>query len=198
MHLTVLLAAALALVVPSLANAAEPGVPTTAPAPTGTPGLPPGVSGPETTATVPPAPAPGPAGAPTTTPTATATTPQPDLPQVQQQFSQGASPGSRPSSRHRRAGGPAAQPGEHEAPGAGVRRGSKAAAPSALTPSLPLALGESLTGVPGFFVESFGVPPFLLPIFQAAGIAYGVPWQVLAAINQIETDYGRDLSVSSA
>ena len=27
---------------------------------------------------------------------------------------------------------------------------------------------------------------------------YGVPWQILAAINEIETDYGTDLSVSSA
>ena len=42
------------------------------------------------------------------------------------------------------------------------------------------------------------MPPFLLPIYQAAGTAYGIPWQVLAAINQVETDYGRDLSVSSA
>ena len=52
--------------------------------------------------------------------------------------------------------------------------------------------------MPGFFIESFQIPPFLLPIFQAAGTAYGVPWQVLAAINEVETDYGRDLSVSSA
>jgi hypothetical protein len=52
--------------------------------------------------------------------------------------------------------------------------------------------------VPGFFIESFRIPPFLLPIYQAAGTAYGIPWQVLAAINEVETDYGRDLSVSSA
>jgi murein DD-endopeptidase MepM/ murein hydrolase activator NlpD len=52
--------------------------------------------------------------------------------------------------------------------------------------------------VSSFFIESFQVPPFLLPIYQAAGTAYGIPWQVLAAINQVETDYGRDLSVSSA
>ena len=53
-------------------------------------------------------------------------------------------------------------------------------------------------GGAGFFVESFQIPPFLLPIYQAAGTAYGIPWQVLAAINEVETDYGRDLSVSSA
>jgi hypothetical protein len=52
--------------------------------------------------------------------------------------------------------------------------------------------------VPSFFIDSFSIPPFLLPIYQAAGAAYGVPWQVLAAINEVETDYGRDLSVSTA
>ncbi|HWI08540.1 MAG TPA: lytic murein transglycosylase, partial [Solirubrobacteraceae bacterium] len=42
------------------------------------------------------------------------------------------------------------------------------------------------------------IPPFLLAIYQAAGIQYGIPWEVLAAINEIETDYGRNLNVSSA
>lgn len=37
----------------------------------------------------------------------------------------------------------------------------------------------------------FAVPPFLIPIYVAAGRAYNVPWNVLAAINQIETDFGR-------
>ena len=37
-----------------------------------------------------------------------------------------------------------------------------------------------------------------MSIYQAAGIQYGVPWEVLAAINEIETDYGRNLNVSSA
>jgi Transglycosylase SLT domain len=41
-------------------------------------------------------------------------------------------------------------------------------------------------------------PAFLIPIYKAAGRRYNVPWQILAAINSIETDYGRDLSVSSA
>jgi len=52
--------------------------------------------------------------------------------------------------------------------------------------------------VPNFFIDSFRIPPFLIPIYQAAGIEYQVPWQVLAGINEIETDYGRNLSVSSA
>jgi membrane-bound lytic murein transglycosylase B len=47
-------------------------------------------------------------------------------------------------------------------------------------------------------LENFQVPLFLLPIYQAAAIQYGVPWEVLAAINEVETDYGTDLNVSSA
>ena len=58
--------------------------------------------------------------------------------------------------------------------------------------------GPAPIGVPNFFIDCFRIPPFLLPIYQAAGIQYDVPWQVLAAINEIETDYGRNLSVSSA
>src|SRR3954452_20492615 len=57
--------------------------------------------------------------------------------------------------------------------------------------------GPSQT-VPNFVIQKFQVPIFLLPIYQAAGIQYGVRWEVLAAINQIETDYGRNLNVSSA
>ncbi|MGO9489747.1 MAG: lytic murein transglycosylase [Solirubrobacteraceae bacterium] len=44
----------------------------------------------------------------------------------------------------------------------------------------------------------YRVPLFLLPIYKAAAVQYGVPWQILAAINEIETDYGADQSVSSA
>jgi hypothetical protein len=68
-----------------------------------------------------------------------------------------------------------------------------------LGPSFSFALpGAAPLGVPNFFIDSFRIPPFLLPIYQAAGIEYDVPWQVLAAINEIETDYGRNLSTSSA
>ncbi|MGZ4415879.1 MAG: hypothetical protein ACXVRZ_16110, partial [Gaiellaceae bacterium] len=71
--------------------------------------------------------------------------------------------------------------------------------PTASNPTFSFALpGAAPLGVPNFFIDSFRIPPFLLPIYQAAGIQYDVPWQVLAAINEIETDYGRNLSVSSA
>ena len=91
-----------------------------------------------------------------------------------------------------------------EASGRGASQSTQAAShtnavpPSTLTPPLPSTLGGSISGVPSFFIDSFTIPPFLLPIYQAAGAAYGIPWQVLAAINEVETDYGRDLSVSSA
>jgi len=79
-----------------------------------------------------------------------------------------------------------------------LRLGKNAPLPSTLTPAVPGALGAPIGGIPDFFIESFDIPPFLLPIYQAAGAAYGIPWEVLAAINQVETDYGRDLSVSNA
>ncbi len=46
--------------------------------------------------------------------------------------------------------------------------------------------------------RSFEIPPFLLPIYQACGTEYGIPWQVLASINKIETAFGTNLNVSSA
>ncbi len=58
--------------------------------------------------------------------------------------------------------------------------------------------GPARIGVPNFFIDKFRIPPFLLPIYQAAGIQYGIRWEILAAINEIETDYGRNLNVSSA
>src|ERR671914_1177240 len=36
-------------------------------------------------------------------------------------------------------------------------------------------------GVPNFIISKFRVPPFLLPIYQAAAIEYGIRWEVLAA-----------------
>jgi hypothetical protein len=164
---------------------------TPAPAPETTPTPPPSTG---TTATPPAAP----------TPTTTTTTPTVTAPQISGQHSQGSTPsrnpaaggGSGPSKQGQST--PGAGKGKAGGTPAGPKRGKRAPKPSALTPALPLSLSGSIAGVPGFFIESFRIPPFLLPIFQAAGTAYGVPWQVLAAINEVETDYGRDLSVSSA
>ena len=71
--------------------------------------------------------------------------------------------------------------------------------PTLENPTVSLAEpGAARIGVPNFFIDKFRIPPFLLPIYQAAGIEYGVRWEVLAAINEVETDYGRNLNVSSA
>ncbi len=76
---------------------------------------------------------------------------------------------------------------------------NRAGVPTLLNPTTSLALpGAAPIGVPNFFIDKFRIPPFLLPIYQAAGIQYGVRWEVLAAINEIETDYGRNLNISSA
>jgi len=62
----------------------------------------------------------------------------------------------------------------------------------------PLGPASLPAAIPSFFIGHLRIPPFLLSIYQAAGIQYGIPWEVLAAINEIETDYGRNLNVSSA
>jgi hypothetical protein len=66
----------------------------------------------------------------------------------------------------------------------------------------PLDVAEDFDGgavsVPNLVLKQFQIPPFLLPIYQAAGMQYGIRWELLAAINEIETDYGRNLNVSSA
>jgi murein DD-endopeptidase MepM/ murein hydrolase activator NlpD len=194
--LSALLVLALA---PATGLAAEPA--STPPAPSSTE--------PTTTAPPPEAPAQPPAAsneAAPPPPSAGAGTPQVQTttPQVQTGHSQGATPSAAApaGSQHK---GYGVAPGSGPAPAGagsstagGARATHPAHAPSTLTPSLPLALETSIAGVPSFFIESFRIPPFLLPIFQAAGTAYGIPWQALAAINEVETDYGRDLSVSSA
>jgi hypothetical protein len=178
----------LVLAVPTTVLATEatistpaPGTQTTAPPAASTTAPPPQAPAPTSTTTVESTAARPPATVPTT-PRAPAT------PQVQAQHPQGSSPASAPPSS-----GSSKTAGSTEA-----RSGARAPSPSGVTPRLPFDLESTIAGVPGFFIESFRIPPFLLPIFQAAGTAYGVPWQVLAAINEVETDYGRDLSVSSA
>src|SRR5690349_4597520 len=76
---------------------------------------------------------------------------------------------------------------------------NQATPPATSDPTFSLAQpGAAKPGVPNFFIDKFRIPPFLLPIYQAAGTEYGIRWELLAAINEIETDYGRNLHVSSA
>ncbi len=71
--------------------------------------------------------------------------------------------------------------------------------PSNTNPTVTIAdYGAAPIGVPNFVIDQFTIPPFLLPIYQACGTQYGVPWEVLASINRIETAFGTNLNVSSA
>ncbi|HSC20772.1 MAG TPA: lytic murein transglycosylase, partial [Solirubrobacterales bacterium] len=72
-------------------------------------------------------------------------------------------------------------------------------APTTLNPTTTIApFGPAPIGVPNFVIDSFEIPPFLLPIYQACGAEYGIPWEVLASINKIETAFGTNTNVSSA
>ncbi len=71
--------------------------------------------------------------------------------------------------------------------------------PTRSNPTVTIAdFGPTPIGVPNFMIDSFEIPPFLLPIYQACGTEYGIPWQILASINKIETAFGTNLNVSSA
>jgi Transglycosylase SLT domain/Peptidase family M23 len=71
--------------------------------------------------------------------------------------------------------------------------------PTGANPTMTIApFGPAPIGVPNFIIDSFEIPPFLLPIYQACGTEYGIPWEVLASINKIETAFGTNLNVSSA
>jgi Transglycosylase SLT domain len=87
-----------------------------------------------------------------------------------------------------------------------VKADKKASGPNnvALSPQLVAAEAGQLVAMLASAEASdqslgfYRIPLFLLPIYKAAAVQYGVPWQILAAINEIETDYGTDLSVSTA
>lgn len=99
--------------------------------------------------------------------------------------------------RHAAAGSAHAAHG-HNAPQPQKAQAEDEPQPGALSVEAGVLAPElaELTGLLGGVEE--GPPAYLVPIYKAAGHRYHVPWRVLAAINAIETDYGRNLSVSSA
>jgi murein DD-endopeptidase MepM/ murein hydrolase activator NlpD len=68
-------------------------------------------------------------------------------------------------------------------------------APS-LTPNVSLAVPDALSVPPAAPVRLSSSR--LLGLWQRAGAAYGIPWQVLAAINKVESNFGRNMGPSSA
>jgi hypothetical protein len=87
------------------------------------------------------------------------------------------------------------EPRDHDGPDAGDAPGTNQTLPPVHTnaPNSPFSgFGAGFDFVSGDeALQRFAVPPFLVPIYVSAARAYGVPWNVLAAINQIETDFGR-------
>jgi murein DD-endopeptidase MepM/ murein hydrolase activator NlpD len=76
---------------------------------------------------------------------------------------------------------------------------SSGGTPTEANPTTTIApFGPAPLGVPNFIIDSFEIPPFLLPIYQACGTEYGIPWEVLASINKIESDFGTNMGPSSA
>ncbi len=138
-----------------------------------------------------------------------------ERPTVVVQHSQQTTPGRRhgasvTGSGSGTAGGESSSEGGGPGQGEGAAKGGPTTAPpgapNGVAPA-PQAAGEEtsvlatlLTGstVSAQALDFYRIPLFLLPVYQAAAFQYDVPWQVLAGINEIETNYGADLSVSSA
>jgi murein DD-endopeptidase MepM/ murein hydrolase activator NlpD len=70
--------------------------------------------------------------------------------------------------------------------------------PSAQVPNLPgsLVLPPPLLAPPARPEQLSDAQ--LSGLWRSAGAAYGIPWQVLAAINKVESDFGRNMGPSSA
>ncbi len=114
-----------------------------------------------------------------------------------------ASPGNLTQTKAKPAGGGSSTNGNTSTPGgANATAGApnNVALPPQLIAGQAAALAAMLDGsaASAQALDFYRVPLFLLPIYRAAAIQYDVPWPILAAINEIETDYGTDLSVSSA
>jgi hypothetical protein len=124
----------------------------------------------------------------TTTPKATPPPKQEAPPTVSLQRRQKTTEGSKTKSANSNA------TGKTKANGPNGVEGSPQAVAKAGALAAVLASSQASTQSLSFY----RVPLFLLPIYKAAAVQYGVPWQILAAINEIETDYGADQAVSSA
>jgi membrane-bound lytic murein transglycosylase B len=137
-----------------------------------------------------------PAAAPaTTTPTSTTPAPSaaPEVPVVVLQRKQKATPSVRASVQ------PSPATTTHTAkPAKATGHNNVAGSPQSIAQAGSLAAILASSQASAEALAFYRIPAFLLPIYKAAAVQYGVPWQILAAINEIETDYGTDQAVSSA
>jgi murein DD-endopeptidase MepM/ murein hydrolase activator NlpD len=70
--------------------------------------------------------------------------------------------------------------------------------PSAQVPNVSGSLVLPLAWTERAGNETVVTPAQLRGIWQSAGAAYGIPWSVLAAINKVESNFGRNMGPSSA
>jgi Transglycosylase SLT domain len=71
--------------------------------------------------------------------------------------------------------------------------------PTNSNPGLSIAeFGPAPVGISNYIIRDYEIPPFLLPIFNACGTQYGIPWNVLASISKIESAFGTNMGPSSA
>jgi murein DD-endopeptidase MepM/ murein hydrolase activator NlpD len=94
---------------------------------------------------------------------------------------------------------------------AALAAGSARADVFTVVPNAPLPASEPVAtalapNAPGAVLAPSAVPEAgqqlsygqLVQLWQHAGSAYGIPWQVLAAINKVESNFGRNMGPSSA
>ena len=169
---------------------------TTTPATTGTAETPPPASTQPTTSTSTPVPTTTAATPPATETTTVPAPAPPEAPVVvlqrRQKTTHGGAPKPNPASTTTTT--TTAGKGTNKATGPNNVAGSPQAVAQAGALAAMLAGSDASAQALAFY----RIPLFLLPIYKAAAVQYGVPWQILAAINEIETNYGTDQSVSSA
>src|SRR3954462_10387877 len=80
----------------------------------------------------------------------------------------------------------------------GARATAPLSLPSAATPNAPgsISVPVSFTSPPAT-VQQLPVSA-LNVLWQRAGSPYGIPWQLLASINKIESNFGQNMGPSSA
>jgi membrane-bound lytic murein transglycosylase B len=138
-----------------------------------------------------------------TAPTSTATVPQPSAPSVASPPAEGpkvvlqrrqkATTGAKAS-----ANATSTTEGAEKKKGKASGPSNVASSPQSIAQAGALAAILASSEASAQALAFYRIPLFLLPIYKAAAVQYGVPWQILAAINEIETNYGTDLSVSTA
>jgi murein DD-endopeptidase MepM/ murein hydrolase activator NlpD len=95
--------------------------------------------------------------------------------------------------------------------GVGAAAGSSPPRVFAIVPSAPAMTPLASAAVPNADGSLILPPAYLSPrnsaglsfpalqgIWQQAGVTYGIPWQVLAAINKVESNFGQNMGPSSA